>query len=83
MKYILGLLMLMVLISIVSAQSAKMSLPPGAHARVSALEFRTQVQRELTHYPHGDMLYRRCDVFARMINRRVALQLVEHPLTRA
>jgi hypothetical protein len=75
MKYALGLLMLVALVNTGSAQSVKMSLSPSANARVSTSEFRAQVKKEIARYSHGEMMYCRCDVFARIINCRVAARL--------
>ncbi len=47
----------------------------NASQRPTASDFQEQVQQELAHYSHGAMLYRRCDVFARMINARVAARM--------
>ncbi len=71
MKYISSFFFLLSFAALTHAQQSGTVLATR-HAKTY---FEAQVRQELAGYSHGTMLYRRCDVFARMINRRVAARL--------
>ena len=47
----------------------------GQSASVKTSDFRAEVQKELQTYHHGAELYQKCDLFARIVNQRVASRL--------
>jgi hypothetical protein len=73
MKYLLGFLLFTSPAIVTRAQQPTPSA--SGNQKLAASDFLAQVQQELARYSHGVMLYRRCDVFARMINARVAARL--------
>ena len=75
MRTILSFLFLLSFVGVMQAQQPSEGLGEHTPSQVSRSDFRAQVQRELANYPHGEKLYRRCDVFERMVDHVVAARL--------
>jgi hypothetical protein len=75
MKYILCLVFTVCFVGELCAQQGHAVSNGNQPVSSKRSEFQTEVRQELVSYPHGAMLYRRCDVFARMINHRAAVKL--------